>query len=56
MPTALADNANYTPLGAAAEAIQDSMQTGFPPVAPLLTLAGYGMVFGYLAWGFFRWE
>jgi ABC-2 type transport system permease protein len=56
MPTALADNANYTPLGAAAEAIQDSMQTSFPPVAPLLTLAGYGLVFGYLAWGFFRWE
>jgi ABC-2 type transport system permease protein len=47
---------NYTPLGAAVEAIQGSMQTGFPPATPLLVLAGYTLVFAYLARRFFRWE
>jgi ABC-2 type transport system permease protein len=56
MPTVLFDISNYTPLGAAVQAIQASMQTGFPPAAPLLVLAGYGVVFGYLARRFFRWE
>ncbi len=41
MPAVLQDISNYTPLGAAVEAIQDSVQTGFPPAAPLLVLAGY---------------
>jgi ABC-2 type transport system permease protein len=56
MPTFLLDISNYTPLGAAVEAVQDSMQKGFPPVAPLLVLAGYTVVFGYLARRYFRWE
>jgi ABC-2 type transport system permease protein len=56
MPTLLLDISNYTPLGAAVQAVQASMQTGFPPVAPLLVLAGYTVVFGYLARRFFRWE
>jgi ABC-2 type transport system permease protein len=56
MPPILLDVSNYTPLGAAVQAIQASMQTGFPPVPPLLVLAGYGVVFGYLARRFFRWE
>ena len=56
MPDVLLDISNYTPLGAAVEAIQDSMQTGFPPAAPLLVLAGYALVFGFLARRFFRWE
>ncbi len=56
MPAVLADISNYTPLGAAAEAIQDSMLQGFPPVAPLLVLAGYALVFVVLAKRFFRWE
>jgi ABC-2 type transport system permease protein len=56
MPTVLFDISNYTPLGAAVQAIQASMQTGFPPTAPLLVLAGYAVVFGYLARRFFRWE
>jgi ABC-2 type transport system permease protein len=56
MPTPLLDISNYTPLGAAVQAVQASMQTGFPPVAPLLVLAGYTVVFGYLARRFFRWE
>ncbi len=56
MPAVLQDISNYTPLGAAVEAIQDSVQTGFPPTAPLLVLAGYTLVFAYLARRFFRWE
>ena len=56
MPEVLLTISNYTPLGAAVEAIQDSMLQGFPPVAPLLVLAGYALVFGFLARRFFRWE
>jgi len=56
MPAVLQDISNYTPLGAAVEAIQDSVQTGFPPAAPLLVLAGYTLVFAFLARRFFRWE
>ena len=56
MPGVLQDISNYTPLGAAVEAIQDSMLQGFPPVAPLLVLAAYAVVFGFLAQRFFRWE
>jgi ABC-2 type transport system permease protein len=56
MPDVLADISNYTPLGAAAQAMQDSMLQGFPPVAPLLVLAGYALAFGFLAKRFFRWE
>jgi len=56
MPGVLQDISNYTPLGAAVEAIQDSMQTGFPPAAPLLVLAAYALVFAFMARRFFRWE
>src|SRR5215469_13415338 len=56
MPTALRDISNYTPLGAAVEAIQSSMLSGFPSATPLLVLAGYAVVFGFLARRFFRWE
>ena len=56
MPAVLLDISNYTPLGAAVEAIQGSVQTGFPPATPLLVLAGYTLVFAYLARRFFRWE
>ena len=56
MPALLLDISNYTPLGAAVEAIQDSMLTGFPPAAPLLVLTAYAAVFGFLARRFFRWE
>jgi ABC-2 type transport system permease protein len=56
MPGVLLDISNYTPLGATVQAVQDSMQTGFPPVAPLLVLAAYAVVFGFLARRFFRWE
>jgi ABC-2 type transport system permease protein len=56
MPTVLQDISNYTPLGAAVEAIQDSMQTGFPPARPLLVLVAYAVVFAVAARRFFRWE
>jgi ABC-2 type transport system permease protein len=56
MPGVLVDISNYTPLGAAVEAIQDSMLQGFPPAAPLLVLAAYAVAFGFLAQRFFRWE
>jgi ABC-2 type transport system permease protein len=56
MPPVLLDISNYTPLGAAVQAIQASMLQAFPPVAPLLVLGGYAVVFGYLAKRFFRWE
>jgi ABC-2 type transport system permease protein len=56
MPTFLLDISNYTPLGAAVQSMQASMQSGFPPAQPLLVLAAYALVFGYLARRFFRWE
>jgi ABC-2 type transport system permease protein len=56
MPHILQDISDYTPLGAAVEAIQDAMQTGFPPARPLLVLAAYAVVFGFAARRFFRWE
>jgi ABC-2 type transport system permease protein len=56
MPSVLYDISNYTPLGAAVQAVQASMQTGFPPVAPLLVLAAYALIFGFVARRFFRWE
>jgi ABC-2 type transport system permease protein len=56
MPHILQVISDYSPLGAAVEAIQDSMQTGFPPARPLLVLAAYAVVFGFAARRFFRWE
>jgi ABC-2 type transport system permease protein len=56
MPPVLLDISNYSPLGPAVQAIQSSMLTGFPSVQPLLVLAGYAVVFGFLAKRLFRWE
>jgi ABC-2 type transport system permease protein len=56
MPTALKNIAHFTPLGAAVEAIQETMLQGTMPLTPLLVLAAYAAVFGYLAMRFFRWE
>jgi hypothetical protein len=53
MPGALQGISDYTPLGAA---VQHSMQTGFPPVAPLLVLVASALIFGFLARQFFKWE
>jgi ABC-2 type transport system permease protein len=56
MPTALRDISKYTPLGAAVQAAQDSIQGIFPPAQPLLVMTGWAIVFGLAAWRFFRWE
>jgi ABC-2 type transport system permease protein len=56
MPPVLRDVAHYTPLGATVEAIQDSMQGQFPPIASLATLAAYAIIFALVARRFFRWE
>jgi hypothetical protein len=36
--------------------MQKAMQTAFPSLSSLLTLAAYALVFGGLAVRFFRWE
>lgn len=56
MPAVIQDISYYTPLGAAVQAIGDAWVGKFPPAQPLLALAGYALVFGYLAKRFFRWE
>jgi len=56
MPSVIGDISNYTPLGAAVPAIGDSWVGQFPPAQPLLVLAGYALMFGYLAKRYFRWE
>lgn len=56
MPQILQDISNYSPLGAATEAVQDALLTGFPPAAPLLVLAGYAVLVSLLARRLFRWE
>jgi ABC-2 type transport system permease protein len=56
MPHILQVISDYSPLGAAVEAIQDSMQAGFPPARPLLVLVAYTIVFSVAARRFFRWE
>jgi ABC-2 type transport system permease protein len=56
MPGSLLDISNFTPLGAAVQAIQNALLNGFPPVVPLLVLLGYAAIFGALAVRLFRWE
>jgi ABC-2 type transport system permease protein len=56
MPKALLDVSNLTPLGAAVQAIQSSLLSGFPPLEPLVVLTAYAVLFSALAVRFFRWE
>jgi ABC-2 type transport system permease protein len=46
----------YSPSGAAVRAILSSVFGQAPPVATLLTLAGYAVIFAFLANRYFRWE
>jgi ABC-2 type transport system permease protein len=46
----------YSPGGAAVRAILYSVFHQAPPVATLLTLVGYALVFGFAAVRYFRWE
>lgn len=56
LPVQIRDISTWTPLGAAVKAIQDAMQTGFPPAGQLLILVAYAIVAGFVAVRFFRWE
>jgi ABC-2 type transport system permease protein len=56
LPVFIQDISNYTPLGAAVQAIGDSWVGQFPPAQPLLVLLAYALVFGLVARRFFRWE
>lgn len=56
LPAVLRDIGDWTPPGAAVHALQDSMAGTFPSAQLLLVLAGWAVVFGFLAVRFFRWE
>lgn len=56
LPAVLRDIGDWTPSGAAVHALQDSMLGTFPSAQLLLVLAGWPVVFGFLAVRFFRWE
>lgn len=56
MTPVLRDISGWTPLGAAVKALQASMQGMFPSATSLLVMAGWAVVFGFLAVRFFRWE
>jgi ABC-2 type transport system permease protein len=47
---------SYTPLGAAVQAMDATMQGNFPAARPLLVMAAYAVVFGIAAIKLFRWE
>jgi ABC-2 type transport system permease protein len=56
IPAVLRDIADWTPSGAAVQALEDAMFGAFPSAQLLLVLAGWAVVFGFLAMRFFRWE
>jgi ABC-2 type transport system permease protein len=56
MPSALLHVSDYTPLGAATAAIQDTMRGHWPGVAHLGVLAAYALVLSFAASRLFRWE
>jgi ABC-2 type transport system permease protein len=56
MSSVLRSISNWTPLGDAVQALQRSLLVGFPTTRSLLVLAGYAVVFGFLAVRYFRWE
>lgn len=56
MPAVLRDIGYWTPSGAAVQALEDAMFGAFPSAQLLLVLAGWAVVFGFLAVRFFRWE
>jgi ABC-2 type transport system permease protein len=56
MAPVLRDIGDWTPLGAAVQALQNSMQGTFPSAQSLLVMTAYAVVFGFLAVRCFRWE
>jgi ABC-2 type transport system permease protein len=56
MPASLREVSDFTPLGAAVQALQDSLYGSWPHPSALAVLAGYGVVFTVAATRFFRWD
>jgi ABC-2 type transport system permease protein len=56
MPAALRHVSDYTPLGAAVAAIQQTMRDQWPSPAHLIVLAVYAVVLAFAAARLFRWE
>jgi ABC-2 type transport system permease protein len=56
MPDVLRHISDYTPLGAAVQALQDSARGHWPNGPYLAVLAAYALVFGFAAIRWFRWE
>lgn len=56
MPDPVRRISDFTPLGAASQAMQDAWAGTFPEALHLLVLAAYAALFGTLAARFFRWE
>jgi ABC-2 type transport system permease protein len=56
MAASLRQVSDFTPLGAAVQALQDSMRGTWPHLSALAVLAGYAVVFTVAAARFFRWD
>ena len=56
MAPALRTVSRLTPLGAAVQAMQSSMQGQFPSVQALLVMAAWAAIFGVASVRLFQWE
>lgn len=56
MPSYLQTICNFTPVGAAVQALNSSMQGVFPSAVPLLVMVAYSAFFIFVASRYFRWQ
>jgi ABC-2 type transport system permease protein len=56
MPDGLRTLSDFTPLGAAVQAMNDSWIEGTVGLQPLLVMAAYALVVGFIAMRVFRWD
>jgi ABC-2 type transport system permease protein len=56
MSDTLRDIGDYTPLGAAVQALQDATAGAWPSVSQLLVMAAYAVICAILATRLFRWQ
>ncbi|MCW4018125.1 MAG: ABC transporter permease [Candidatus Bathyarchaeota archaeon] len=56
LPSGLQTAALFTPVGAAVNALDSSMAGSFPSFVPLVVMAAYTVIFGFVAIRYFRWE